>query len=118
MEAFFYDAWEEGFAGAAATAIQTTPGVMPGYNPIDPGPFYASSVYEPQNQPDLGGTNSNCYTGTAGGVRCTGGFNGHVFYDTRVMEQDFPWIKPKAQTSAAKKKPVINETEKQPSGVV
>ncbi|MCD6359453.1 MAG: hypothetical protein J7M38_01230 [Armatimonadetes bacterium] len=53
--AFFYDAWEEGFAGAAATAIQTTPGVMPGYNPIDPGPFYATSVYEPQNQRDLGG---------------------------------------------------------------
>ena len=53
--AFFYDSWEEGFAGAAATAIQTRPGVAPGYDPIDPGPFYATSVYEPQNQPDLGG---------------------------------------------------------------
>jgi len=53
--AFFYDAWEEGFAGAAATAIQTSPGISPGYDPIDPGPFYATSVYEPQNQPDLGG---------------------------------------------------------------
>ncbi len=53
--AFFYDAWEEGFAGAAATAIQTSPGVSPGYDPIDPGPFYATSVYEPQNQPDLAG---------------------------------------------------------------
>lgn len=53
--AFFYDAWEDGFAGAAATAIQTQPGVMPGYNPYDPGPFYATSVYEAQNQPDLGG---------------------------------------------------------------
>lgn len=53
--AFFYDVWEEGFAGAAATVIQTRPGVAPGYNPIDPGPFYATSVYEPQNQPDLGG---------------------------------------------------------------
>ena len=39
---------------------------------------------------DLGRTDSNCYTGTAGGVRCTGGISGHVFYDTRVMEQDFP----------------------------
>lgn len=53
--AFFYDVWEEGFAGAAATVIQTRPGVAPGYDPIDPGPFYATSVYEPQNQPDLGG---------------------------------------------------------------
>ena len=53
--ALFYDAWEEGMAGAAATAIQTTPGVMTGYDPIDPGPFYATSVYEPQNLPDLGG---------------------------------------------------------------
>ncbi len=53
--AFFYDSWEEGFAGAAATVIQTRPGVAPGYDPIDPGPFYATSVYEPQNQPDLGG---------------------------------------------------------------
>jgi len=53
--AFFYDPWEEGFAGAAATAVQTSPGIAPGYNPIDPGPFYATSVYEPQNQPDLGG---------------------------------------------------------------
>ena len=35
--------------------IQTRPGVAPGYDPIDPGPFYATSVYEPQNQPDLGG---------------------------------------------------------------
>lgn len=53
--AFFYDCWEEGFAGAAATVIQTRSGVAPGYDPIDPGPFYATSVYEPQNQPDLGG---------------------------------------------------------------
>ncbi|MGD9498609.1 MAG: FlgD immunoglobulin-like domain containing protein [Armatimonadota bacterium] len=53
--AFFYDVWEEGFAGAAATVIHTRPGVAPGYDPIDPGPFYATSVYEPQNQPDLGG---------------------------------------------------------------
>jgi hypothetical protein len=56
---FFFDAWEEGFAGAAALAVQTTPGVAPGYNPYDPGPFYALSVYEPQNQPALG--NSTFY---------------------------------------------------------
>lgn len=53
--AFFYDAWEQGFAGAAATVIQTRPGVAPGYNPIDPGPFFATSVYEAQNQQALGG---------------------------------------------------------------
>lgn len=53
--AFFYDVWEQGFAGAAATVIQTRSGVAPGYDPIDPGPFYATSVYEPQNQPELGG---------------------------------------------------------------
>ncbi|MFW6156469.1 MAG: hypothetical protein ACOC7J_04045, partial [Armatimonadota bacterium] len=53
--AFFYDAWELGFAGAAAKVIQTRPGVAPGYDPIEPGPFYATSVYEPQNQQALGG---------------------------------------------------------------
>lgn len=53
--AFFYDSWEMGFAGAAATVIQTRSGVAPGYNPIDPGPFYATSVYEAQNQEALGG---------------------------------------------------------------
>ncbi|MBC7287664.1 MAG: hypothetical protein H5T86_06380, partial [Armatimonadetes bacterium] len=52
---FFFDAWEEGFAGAAAMAVQTTPGVAPGYNPFDPGPFYCLSVYECENQPALGG---------------------------------------------------------------
>lgn len=53
--AFFYDAWEIGFAGAAAKVIQTRSGVAPGYDPVDPGPFYATSVYEPQNQQALGG---------------------------------------------------------------
>jgi len=53
--ALFYDAWEQGLAGAAAKVIQTRPGIAPGYDPIDPGPFYATSVYEPQNQQDLGG---------------------------------------------------------------
>ena len=52
--AFFYDAWEQGFIGAAATAVQTTPGVSPAYNPVDPGPFYCLSVYECENQPALG----------------------------------------------------------------
>lgn len=49
----FYDAWEQGFIGAAAYAVQTTPGVSPGYDPIDPGPFYCLSVYEPENSPEL-----------------------------------------------------------------
>lgn len=55
----FYDAWEQGFIGAAAYVIQSTPGVSPGYDPIDPGPFYCLSVYEPENQPELG--NSTYY---------------------------------------------------------
>ncbi|MEI6504149.1 MAG: hypothetical protein WCP21_24310, partial [Armatimonadota bacterium] len=55
----YYDAWEEGMAGAAAYAIQLTPGVSPGYDIIDPGPFYCLSVYEPENQPELG--NSTFY---------------------------------------------------------
>ncbi len=50
----FFDAWEEGMARAAATAVQIAPGVSPGYNPIDPGPFYAGSVYEAENQRPLG----------------------------------------------------------------
>ena len=50
----FYDAWEEGMVGAAATAVQVEPGVSPGFDPKDPGPFYALSVYEPQNHPELG----------------------------------------------------------------
>jgi hypothetical protein len=50
----FYDAWEEGFVGAAATAIQVQPGVAPDFDPKDPGPFYALSVYEAENRPNLG----------------------------------------------------------------
>jgi len=64
--AFFYDCWEEGFAGAAATVVQTRAGVAPGYDPIDPGPFYATSVYEPQNQADLGGPTFYPPSGWAG----------------------------------------------------
>jgi len=52
--AFFYDAWEEGFVGAAATAIQVQPGVSGDFDPKDPGPFYALSVYEAVNHPELG----------------------------------------------------------------
>ncbi len=37
---------------------------------------------------------------------------------SKELEQDFPWIKSKAQTSAVKKKPVINETAKPVSSVV
>lgn len=51
---FYYDAWEQGFIGAAAYVIQTQPGVSPGYDPVDPGPFYCLSVYEAENQPELG----------------------------------------------------------------
>ncbi|MFP3904833.1 MAG: hypothetical protein ACLFWB_11380, partial [Armatimonadota bacterium] len=49
----YYDAWEQGFIGAAAYVVQTTADVSPGYDPIDPGPFYALSVYEAENQPEL-----------------------------------------------------------------
>jgi hypothetical protein len=51
--ALFYDAWEQGMTGAVAYAVQTTPGVSPSYDPIDPGPFYCLSVYEAENQPEL-----------------------------------------------------------------
>ncbi|MBD3292798.1 MAG: hypothetical protein GF393_07715, partial [Armatimonadia bacterium] len=64
--AFFHDAWEIGFAGAAAKVIQTRPGVAPGYDPIDPGPFYATSVYEAQNQQSLGGPTFFPASGWAG----------------------------------------------------
>jgi len=50
----FYDAWEQGFVGAAATAVQLQPGVSPEFDPKDPGPFYALSVYEAENHPELG----------------------------------------------------------------
>lgn len=77
----FFDAWEDGFAGAAATAIQTTPGVSPGYNPYDPGPFYALSVYECQNQPPLG--NSTFYPAS--------GFGGMLVW--RIAMARAAWLK-------------------------
>jgi hypothetical protein len=55
----YYDAWEQGFIGAAAYAIQTQPGVSPDFDPSLPGPFYALSVYEANNLPELG--NSTFY---------------------------------------------------------
>ncbi len=64
--AFFYDAWEQGFIGAAATAVQTTPGVSPAYDPVDPGPFYCLSVYECENQPALGNNTFFSESGFAG----------------------------------------------------
>ena len=65
--ALFYDAWEEGFVGAAATAVQVQPGVSPDFDPKDPGPFYALSVYEAENHPELG--NSTFYPeGDFGGM--------------------------------------------------
>lgn len=57
--ALYYDSWEQGMAGAAAWAIQMTPGVSPGYDVSNPGPFYAMPVYEAENQPELG--NSTFY---------------------------------------------------------
>lgn len=78
---FFFDAWEEGFAGAAAMAVQTTAGVSPGYNPYDPGPFYALSVYEPQNQPGLG--NSTFYPAS--------GFGGMLVW--RIAMARAAWLK-------------------------
>lgn len=57
--ALFYDAWEQGMAGALAYIVQTTAGVSPGYDPVDPGPFYALSVYECENHPEL--ANSTFY---------------------------------------------------------
>ena len=64
--AFFYDAWEQGFIGAAATAVQTTPGVSGAYDPVDPGPFYCLSVYECENQPALGNNTFYPDSGFAG----------------------------------------------------
>jgi hypothetical protein len=61
--ALFYDSWEQGMIGAAATAVQVYPGVSPGYNPYDPAPFYSGSLYEPMNQPPLG--NSTWYPDSA-----------------------------------------------------
>lgn len=60
----YYDSWEQGMAGAAAYAIQMTPGVSPGYDIVDPGPFYCLSVYEAENQPELG--NSTYYPASGG----------------------------------------------------
>jgi len=79
--AFFYDAWEQGFIGAAATAVQVTPGVAPGYDPVDPGPFYCLSVYEAENQPALG--NSTFYP--------VSGFSGMLVW--RVAMARATWYK-------------------------
>lgn len=79
--ALFYDAWEEGFVGAAATAIQVQPGVSPLFDPKDPGPFYALSVYEPQNQPELG--NSTFYPPS--------GFGGMLVW--RIAMARAAWLK-------------------------
>jgi hypothetical protein len=87
--ALFYDVWEEGFAGAAATAIQTTPGVMTGYNPIDPGPFYATSVYEPQNQRDLGGPTFYPTSGFRGMLAFRIAMARSVWFKTYIEDNDF-----------------------------
>jgi len=64
--AIAYDAWEDGFVGAAATAVQIQPGVSPSFDPKDPGPFYALSVYESQNHPNLGNSTFYPESGFAG----------------------------------------------------
>ena len=79
--ALFYDSWEEGMAGAAATVVQITPGVMPGYDPAYPGPFYSGSVYEPENQPPLG--NSTWYPAS--------GFSGMLTW--RIAQARAAWYK-------------------------
>ncbi len=79
--ALFYDSWEEGMAGAAATVVQITPGVMPGYDPANPGPFYSGSVYEPNNQPPLG--NSTWYPAS--------GFSGMLVW--RIAQARAAWYK-------------------------
>lgn len=86
---FFYDAWELGFAGAAATVIQTRPGVAPGYDPIDPGPFFATSVYEPQNQPELGGASFFPASGWSGMLVWRVAMSRSAWFKCWVEDRDF-----------------------------
>lgn len=79
--ALFYDAWEDGFVGAAATAIQVQPGVAPDFDPKDPGPFYALSVYEAENHPNL--CNSTFYP--------SGDFTGMLVW--RIAMARAAWLK-------------------------
>jgi len=78
--ALFYDSWEQGMIGAAATAVQTTPGVSSSYDPAI-GPYYTITVYDPQNQPALG--NSTWYPGS--------GFSGMLVY--RMCQARSAWTK-------------------------
>ncbi len=86
--ALYYDAWEDGMAGAAATVVQTMAGVAPGYDPVDPGPFYAWSVYECENQPAL--ANSTFYP--------TSGFSGMLVW--RIAMARTVWLKAWAEDNA------------------
>jgi hypothetical protein len=79
--ALFYDSWEEGMIGAAATAVQVAPGVSPLYDPANPGPFYSGSVYEPNNLPGLG--NSTWYPAS--------GFSGMLVW--RIAQARAAWFK-------------------------
>lgn len=79
--ALYYDAWEEGFIGAAATAIQVQPGIASGYDPKDPGTYYSLSVYEAENHPGLG--NSTFYGG--------GSFSGMLAW--RIAMARAAWLK-------------------------
>jgi len=79
--ALFFDSWEQGMIGAAATAVQIAPGVSPGYDPANPGPFYSGSVYDPMNQPSLG--NSTWYPDS--------GFSGMLVW--RIAQARAAWFK-------------------------
>ncbi|MBM3499296.1 MAG: hypothetical protein FJX74_11570 [Armatimonadetes bacterium] len=79
--ALFYDSWEQGMTGAAATAVQVSPGVSPGYDPANPGPFYSGAVYEPMNQPQLG--NSTWFPAS--------GFSGMLVW--RIAHSRAAWMK-------------------------
>ncbi|HJN15967.1 MAG TPA: hypothetical protein QGH10_10770 [Armatimonadota bacterium] len=77
----FFDSWEHGFIGSAATAVQISPGVSPGYDPANPGPFYSGSVYDAMNQPGLG--NSTWFPDS--------GFSGMLVW--RIAQARAAWFK-------------------------
>jgi hypothetical protein len=79
--ALFYDSWEQGMTGAAATAIHVSPGVAPNYDPVWPNPYYSGSVYDPQNLPPLG--NSTWYPAS--------GFSGMLAL--RIAQARAAWFK-------------------------
>ncbi len=79
--ALFYDGWEQGMIGAAATVVQISPNVSPGYDPANPGPFYSGSIYDAVNQPSLG--NSTWFPDS--------GFSGMLVW--RIAQARGAWFK-------------------------